>query len=251
MRRPVVVLCENPRSLALAVGRPAGGSLAARRPAGGSRTLAGSAARGVAGVLVALGVLVAACGGPPAPQPTGRLAGGAPSVSVAPPEPGPRGWVSRASVDRALKAGLGRFLSNGEVEVQLDGARRFVGWRIVALHDAPDDLWKGVDLRVGDVVTSVNGFPLERPQQADRAFKSLRVSSEIRVYLLRDGRPMELRFAIVEEGEQPPVDASASAAPATSATVLPSLPSSSVAPKGSGPAPSASASTGPIKGGKK
>jgi hypothetical protein len=165
--------------------------------------------------------LLACGGGAPSPS-SGRLSSKtAPSVVAPPAEPGPRAWVARASVDRALRAGLGRVLANAEVDAQLDGARRFVGWRIVVLHDEPDDMWKGVDLRVGDVVTAVNGFPLERPQQADRAFQSLRVSSEIRVSLLREGKPMELRIAIVEEGEPPPTDAAASAVPATSASVLP------------------------------
>jgi hypothetical protein len=190
-----------------------------------------------------------ACGGSTPPPSSGRLSKTAPSVAAAPVEPGPRAWVARASVDRALKAGLGRVLANADVDAQLDGARRFVGWRIVVLHDEPDDMWKGVDLRVGDVVTAVNGFPLERPQQADRAFQSLRVSSEIRVSLLREGRPMELRIAIVEEGEPPPTDAVASAVPATSASVLPTpAPSISATSKrgvpSSGP-PAASASAVP------
>lgn len=223
MRRPVRVLVEDARSLRGAVGG------APRDVRAGAR--GGRVGWLVAGALVLAGAVLAACGGPPEPQAGGRLARGAPSASATPPEPGPRGWVSRASVDRALNAGLGRFLANGEVDAQLDGARRFVGWRVVALHEQPDDLWKGVDLRVGDVVTSVNGFPIERPQQADRAFKSLRVSSEIRVSLLRDGRPMELRFAILEEGEPPPADAASSAVAATSATVLPALPSSSASAK--------------------
>lgn len=189
-----------------------------------------------------------ACGASAPPPSSGRLSKTAPSVVAAPVEPGPRAWVARASVDRALKAGLGRVLANAEVDAQLDGARHFVGWRIVVLHDEPDDMWKGVDLRVGDVVTAVNGFPLERPQQADRAFQSLRVSSEIRVSLLREGKPMELRIAIVEEGESPPSDAAASAVPATSASVLPTPgPSTSVTSKrgAASSAPPAAASAAP------
>ncbi len=191
-----------------------------------------------------------ACGGGAPPPSSGRLASRtAPSVSAAPAEAGPRAWVARASVDRALRAGLGRVLANAEVDAQLDAGRRFVGWRIAVLHDQPDDMWKGVDLRVGDVVTAVNGFPLERPQQADRAFQSLRVSSEIRVSLLREGKPMELRIAIVEEGEPPPADAAASAVPATSASVLPtpapSLTASSKRAASSSAAPVVSASASP------
>jgi hypothetical protein len=186
-------------------------------------------------MLFALGL--AACGSASAPQPIARVST-TPVNEVAAVEPGPRAWVPRAGVDRTLSRGLGHFLANVEVEANLDERRRFVGWRIVALHDEPDDLWKGIDLRVGDVVTSVNGFPIERPQQADRAFKSLRVSSEIRVSLLREGRAIELRFAIVEEGESPP--------PSTSATVS-TRPSTTASATASG-TPATSASTPPDVG---
>ncbi len=188
-----------------------------------------------------------ACGGAPSPR-DARLVSRPPASASSPPvEAGPRAWVSRASVERALRRGLGRVLANADVDASLDGARRFVGWRIVALHDEPDDMWKGVDLRVGDVVTAVNGFPIERPQQADRAFQSLRVSSEIRVSLLRDGRPMELRIAIVNEGEAPPADALASAVPATSASVLPTpAPTTGLeAPRGAPSTSSSGPATGP------
>jgi S1-C subfamily serine protease len=138
-------------------------------------------------------VAIVACGGeriapatPPRPVP-----------AVAPaPEPGPKAAVSRTAVDATIRAGLGRFLSHVEVEAALDAKGRFVGWRIRALEA---DYWAGVDLRPGDVVLRVNGFPIERDVDADRAFRALEVASEIRVQLLRDGSETELRFAIVEE----------------------------------------------------
>jgi type II secretory pathway component PulC len=59
--------------------------------------------------------------------------------------------------------------------------------------------WSGVDLRPGDVVTSVNGFPIEHPEQAQTVFDSLDVASELRVAYERDGQPRELAYAIVED----------------------------------------------------
>ena len=59
-------------------------------------------------------------------------------------------------------------------------------------------MWEGVDLKVGDVVTRVNGFKIEREHEANAAFKSLAVASEIRVSIVRDGAPAEIRFAIEE-----------------------------------------------------
>jgi type II secretory pathway component PulC len=142
-------------------------------------------------------VLLSACS---SATPTSAQSGkpSSPPAAVAPPEPQPKEGIARSVVDRALKAGLGRFLGYVEIEPALDG-KKFVGWRVVALHGP----WDGVDLKVGDVVLRVNGFPIERDDQANKAFQSLSVASEIRVALIRDGKPAELRLAIVEDAEIP------------------------------------------------
>ena len=62
-----------------------------------------------------------------------------------------------------------------------------------------NSFWQGVDLKPGDVVFGVNGFPIERPEQAQTAFESLEVSSELRVDYERDGQPRELVYAIVDD----------------------------------------------------
>lgn len=136
---------------------------------------------------------VVACAGPETPPPA--VPKSAP-VEAPPPaaEPGPKDTVSRSAVDGALKAGLGKFLTHVEVEAQLEKGK-FVGWRIVELRG---DLWAGVDLKAGDVVTRVNGFKIERDTEANAAFKSLSVASEIRVNVIREGKPLEIRFSIVE-----------------------------------------------------
>ena len=115
-------------------------------------------------------------------------------MTPAPSEPQPKDKVARASVDAALKAGLGKFLANLDVEPQLDKGK-FVGWKILELRGA---MWEGVDIKVGDVVTRVNGFKIEREHEANAAFKSLGVASEIRINVIRDGQPIEVRFAIEE-----------------------------------------------------
>ena len=74
---------------------------------------------------------------------------------------------------------------------------KFHGFRIAVLRDAA--FWSGVDLRPGDVVTAVNGFPIERPEQAQTAFDSLEVASELRVAYDRDGQPKEFAYAIVDD----------------------------------------------------
>jgi S1-C subfamily serine protease len=139
---------------------------------------------------------VGACASEPQPTAPPRL--NAPATVEAPVEPGPKDAVSRGSIDRAIKAGLGHFLSFLEIEAALDAKGKFVGWRVLELR-GPKGTWDGVDLHAGDIVTSVNGFPIERDYQADKAFKSLGVASEIRVGLLRDGKKSELRFAILDD----------------------------------------------------
>lgn len=153
-----------------------------------------------------VGLVLTACGSAPALKPKA-----APPPAVAEPEPPPKAGITRSDVDRALKGGLGRFLGFVDLEAALDPKGKFVGWRVVELR-GPKGAWDGVDLRVGDVVTLVNGFKIERDYEADRAFKSLAVASEIRVSLLRDGKPIELRLAIVDD---------ASDSPGSTATTLP------------------------------
>jgi hypothetical protein len=116
---------------------------------------------------------------------------------AAPVEQGPKAGVARGDVDRTLKAGLGHFLAYVDIEAALDAKKKFIGWRVLELR-GPKGTWDGVDLHVGDVVTLVNGFPIERDDQAMAAFRSLEVASEIRVSILRDGKPTELRLAILE-----------------------------------------------------
>ena len=105
--------------------------------------------------------------------------------------------LARSTVHAAVTDGLGVFLQRVEVDdqpVMVGG--KFHGFRIAALRDP--DFWAGVDLKAGDVVTSVNGFPIERPEQAQTAFDSLEVASQLRVAFERDGQPHELVYAIVD-----------------------------------------------------
>jgi hypothetical protein len=119
--------------------------------------------------------------------------------------------LERASVARTVDAGFSAFLQRVEVEDSLkDG--RFEGFRIVRFT-VPED-WRGVGLLVGDVVTSVNDQPIERPEQAYAVFVSLRSAKVLEVSYLRAGKPMRLSLPIV--GEAPPPKAPAAAvAPAS------------------------------------
>jgi general secretion pathway protein C len=106
--------------------------------------------------------------------------------------------VARSAVHAVVSEGLGMFLRHLDLDDQpvLVGGR-FHGFRIVGLRDPK--FWSGIDLKPGDVVTSVNGFPIEHPEQAQTAFESLEVASELRVAVEREGQPRELIYPIVDD----------------------------------------------------
>lgn len=139
-------------------------------------------------------------------------------MSDASPEPLPptvplSGGLSRSTLQQVLGRSVGDVLRRVEVEAETrDGA--FVGWRLVALPDTMPDWF---DLRAGDVVTSINGLPLQRPEEAQQVWELLQVSSEVRVDFLRDGEREALRLPVEEDvSPEPPApegDSSPSTAP--------------------------------------
>jgi S1-C subfamily serine protease len=145
---------------------------------------------------------LAACGGADAegldPQiPSPGSGTGVVTPSPAGALPAPTSTLRRGEVRAVVRSGLGAFLQKVEVEEQpVFRNGKFVGFRIAALKG---DGWKGVDLKPGDVVTSVNGYPIEHPEDAMAAFKSLDVSSELRVDYERGGEPRTLRYGIIDE----------------------------------------------------
>ena len=169
-------------------------------------------------------LLVAACAD------NGMPPESAADLHMPPPEPpatddyAPGHALRRSAVRDVVTGGLGRFLQRVDIDVDhpVFVAGKFHGFRIARLRGDPR-FWRGVDLRPGDVVTKVNGFGIERPDDAQQAFSSLEVASELRVEYERDGQPRELRFEIVEDGGPPP--------PAPSASSAPPRPSASSAPR--------------------
>jgi hypothetical protein len=134
---------------------------------------------------------VAACASTEAPPP--RPPAPPPVVAAPAPPAVPTGHLVRAEVDRVLVTQgppwvLRRIVS--EEVMKSDG--KFAGWRLVGL---PEE-WRGIDLRPGDVVTRVNGLPLETPDQAWDAWKSVARAPELKISLMRDGAPRELTLPI-------------------------------------------------------
>lgn len=144
-----------------------------------------------------------ACGGAPAPAKTPVE----PAKPPPPPEPAalPKGHVWRYQVMQVMSPGLGAFLQRVDVkEKMVDG--RFHGFQILALQGDPA-FWEGVDLKVGDVVTSVNGGPIGHYEEAFRVWQSLLTAPEIAVAYERGPEKRTLRIVVHEDDESVPASA--------------------------------------------
>jgi type II secretory pathway component PulC len=119
-----------------------------------------------------------------------------PAVPVAASRPSaPLTTLQRKDVVGFIDSGFANFLQRVAVEPNLaDG--RFRGWTILDLQ--PTNFWAPVDLKPGDVVTSVNGLPIERDTEAWDAFESLRTAKELRVAYDRNGASRTLTYRIVD-----------------------------------------------------
>ncbi len=116
--------------------------------------------------------------------------------SAATPQSAPKGVLQRADVERVVDGGLGRFLSLVQLEPSLS-AGKFKGWSIVTLQ--PPELWSGIDLQPGDVVTRVNGMAIEREMEAFAAFQAVRGADKLEISYLRQNQPRTLLYTIVGE----------------------------------------------------
>ncbi len=131
---------------------------------------------------------------------------------VARPAEAPIGPLTRSLLRRTVAEGIGAFLAGVDLSPSLDRGR-FVGFRIDRARSLRRWNASGVDLRAGDVVTRVNGSPIERPEQAQAAFQALSDVSEIVVDVLRAGAPLTVRIAVVADAA-PVTAADASVKPA-------------------------------------
>jgi type II secretory pathway component PulC len=104
------------------------------------------------------------------------------------------GTIARARLIAVLDAGPGMFLRQLEVSPRMAGDR-FVGWQLVQLIDRAGPLGD-VDVAPGDVLLAINGKPLERPDELQRLWDSLRTANELKAQLARGDARLELRFTI-------------------------------------------------------
>lgn len=153
--------------------------------------------------LAVAAALLAACGhAPPAPPVAPAASQPAPATTVSQVPASavsglPGDTIRRSTIRAVLAAGPGAFLQKVSVDDHpVFSAGKFHGFRIAALQA---DSFQGVDLKPGDVVTRVEGMPIEHPEEAIEAFNALQVASELRVDYEREGVPRMLRYRIVDD----------------------------------------------------
>lgn len=105
--------------------------------------------------------------------------------------------VERAEVDAAIEAGVGRFIQGFDMVEELDEYDRFVGWKIGKIHDRQK--FEGLGIGTGDVITTINGLPLERPAHVYEVLMSLKTAQSIDIEYLRGGRVMRLSLPILND----------------------------------------------------
>jgi hypothetical protein len=128
--------------------------------------------------------------------------------AVAPPGKGLRaGTIPRDRLIAVLDAGPGTFLRQFEVTAKMSG-ERFVGWELVQLVGATGNPLYDIDLVPGDVLLTINGKTIARPDQLQTIWDGLRTADTVTAQLWRGQAKLTIEFAV-----EPKLTASAPAAP--------------------------------------
>jgi S1-C subfamily serine protease len=103
------------------------------------------------------------------------------------------GHIERGEVDRVLvERGPAWIFRRVRLEEVILPDGKFSGWRITAL---PEE-WGAIDVQPGDIVSKVNGLPVETHDDAWEIWKSVASSPVITLALVRDGKAREARIPI-------------------------------------------------------
>lgn len=123
----------------------------------------------------------------------------------------PNNTLYRDEIQNAKRAGLGHFFELIDLEPtgDLDDQGRlndFQGFRIVSLRPASE--WLSFDFAPGDVLTHINGVSVEHYSTWFEQFEALPTADQIRVDLIRDGKPKTVTVRIIsriKNNDQAPV----------------------------------------------
>ena len=102
-----------------------------------------------------------------------------------------RGFVETAKNDAALRSSI---LASVAVKASLDAKGNPNGFKIVSVDKG--SLVEKAGIMAGDVIQEVNGFRIASNEDVNKAYEALKDARSFEVKILRDGRPMMLRYEI-------------------------------------------------------
>lgn len=142
------------------------------------------------------GCLASACGEAPPPKTARAAPQPEASAKAAATAAVPRTTsLRRSQVKASIARGLGYFLQNVTVDdYPVMRSNKFHGFRIRSINAG-----LGVELQPGDVITRVNGMPIEHPEEADAAMRALDTAAALRVDYERDGKAKTLELPIADD----------------------------------------------------
>lgn len=115
---------------------------------------------------------------------------------VAPPGKGLRtGTIARERLVAVVDAGPGAFLRQFEVNAKLH-ENRFIGWELVQLVGQSTNPLYDVDLLPGDVLVTINGKSIARPDQLQTFWETLKTANEVNAELWRGRTKLTLAFVV-------------------------------------------------------
>ena len=115
---------------------------------------------------------------------------------LAPPGKGLRaGTIPRERLIAVLDQGPGAFLRQFEVTARMNG-NRFIGWELVQLVGMQQNPLYDLDLAPGDVLLSINGKTIARPDQLQTVWDGLRTADTVTAQLWRGQNKLTLEWAV-------------------------------------------------------
>ena len=145
---------------------------------------------------------------PPAPRPrpptfaTGESVAPAKSQARLEQQVRPDDTIYRDELVRATNNGSAAYLLRSlQLEVYRPNGR-FIGWRVGSTWpDDPSLCGQRCDLQEGDIILTVNGRPVERPEQLSTLIEGLATMERLEIQMIRDGTLRKRSFAVADRLE--------------------------------------------------
>jgi hypothetical protein len=139
-------------------------------------------------LLTVIGWTLAACSQPETREPI------APTMIEDEEGPEPDWKIQRASYEAVIKGGLPKVFRWYFVAPSYKGAK-FMGFQIVDIYK--EELLKG-PLKIGDVLLTINGAAVERPEHAQAIWRGLWGRKSLELVIIRDKKKKTYDIPVVQ-----------------------------------------------------